>query len=195
MSFGDPNNPYGHPQQQGGQPGQGWPQGGPEGTQPPGYGYPQAPPLQPYGVGAPVMTEMPPAVRTARTLLWVIVSLQGIGALLLIGFGLVVNVIMSDEQLKNDYQAQDLGAVTSGSAYGFGVFALVWGAIALVLAIKFKSGGQGVRIATMIYAILTAIAGIYPFILVGLIHTVLAIIVAVQVGKAEGSDWFARPRH
>lgn len=47
MSHGDPNNPYGAPQQ-GQQPGYGAPQqpgyGYPQGPQQPGYGYPQAPP-------------------------------------------------------------------------------------------------------------------------------------------------------
>lgn len=67
MSFGDPNNPYGPPpqggQQPGGQqpgygapqePGYGYPQQAPQGVPQQGhpqqgYGYPQAPPVQPYG--------------------------------------------------------------------------------------------------------------------------------------------------
>ncbi|CAM5421509.1 hypothetical protein SVIOM342S_04640 [Streptomyces violaceorubidus] len=56
---------------------------------------------------------------------------------------------------------------------------------ALVLAIKVGSGGNGVRITTLIFAIVTAILGLYPFILVGLVHTVLAILVAVFVGNSN----------
>ncbi|MET9513513.1 RDD family protein [Streptomyces flavidovirens] len=55
MSFGDPNNPYGHQPQQPpqGQPGYGYPQQAPQGVPPQqGYGYPQQgaqQPGQPYG--------------------------------------------------------------------------------------------------------------------------------------------------
>jgi uncharacterized RDD family membrane protein YckC len=64
MSFGDPNNPYGqpqdnqpgygYPQNSGQQPGYGYP-GQPQQPGPAGYGYPQQPtqPMQPYGVGIP----------------------------------------------------------------------------------------------------------------------------------------------
>lgn len=55
MSFGDPNNPYGQPQQPPqGQPGYGQPQQGQ-----PGYGYPQQPPGQP-GYGYPQQGGQPP---------------------------------------------------------------------------------------------------------------------------------------
>ncbi|MFI7402763.1 RDD family protein [Streptomyces sp. NPDC049541] len=65
MSYGDPNNPYGQPQQPPQQPGYGYPQQGgqqpygypqqpPQGVPPqqPGYGYPQAP-QAPAGYGYP----------------------------------------------------------------------------------------------------------------------------------------------
>ncbi|MFE9683507.1 RDD family protein [Streptomyces sp. NPDC006285] len=48
MSFGDPNNPYGQQQPQGGQP-YGYPQQPPQGQ--PGYGYPQQPPGVPPQAG------------------------------------------------------------------------------------------------------------------------------------------------
>ncbi len=47
----------------------------------------------------------------------------------------------------------------------------------------------------MIFAIITAILGLYPFIVVGLVHTVLAILVAVFVGNANGAAWYKRPRY
>ena len=59
---------------------------------------------------------------------------------------------------------------------------LAWGVFAIVLGAKFNSGGNGVRI-TLVFGVITAILGIYPFVLVGLVHTVLAILVAVFVGN------------
>ncbi len=49
------------------------------------------------------------------------------------------------------------------------------------------NGGSGVRIAALVFGILTAILRIYPFIVIGLVHTVLAILIAVFVGKADGA--------
>jgi len=61
MSYGGPNNPY-----------------GPAESGQPGYGYPAAPPVGPYG-GAPVMTTMPGTVSAGRVLLWIIVPLNLLG--------------------------------------------------------------------------------------------------------------------
>lgn len=72
---------------------------------------------------------------------------------------------------------------------------LAWGVFAIVLGAKFSSGGNGIRITTMVFAIITAILGVYPFIVVGLVHTVLAILVAVFVGKSDGAAWFNRSKN
>ncbi|MFI1398915.1 hypothetical protein [Streptomyces sp. NPDC020681] len=192
MSFGDPNNPYG--QQQGGQPGYGYPQQGqPQGQ--PGYGYPQAPPVQPYGGGYPGgPTEMPGGVKAARVMLYVIAGFQVIGAILFIFTGVAIDKAKDDPALKDDVQFQDLADFSSGAIYGLGVAVLLWGALAIFLAVKFGSGGNGIRITTMVFGIITAILGIYPFIIVGLAHTVLAILVTVFVGKSDGGAWFERQR-
>ncbi|MFV0134099.1 hypothetical protein ACLGIH_12790 [Streptomyces sp. HMX87] len=198
MSFGDPNNPYGTPQggqqpgQQPGQPGYGYPQQQPQGQS--GYGYPSAPPVQQYG-GAPTPTNMPGSVSAARVMLWVIVGLQAVGVALFAIGAAGVNAAKNDETLQEDAAFQQLADYSAGMLWGITVFALAWGVFAAVLALKFTSGGNGVRITTMVFAIITAILGIYPFILVGLVHTVLAILVAVFVGNANGSAWFNRPRH
>lgn len=45
---------------------------------------------------------------------------------------------------------------------------------------------------------ITAILGIYPFVVMGLVHTVLAILVVVFVAKSDGGAWFNRqqqPQH
>ncbi|MGW0602974.1 hypothetical protein [Streptomyces sp. NPDC002644] len=189
MSYGDPNNPYGAPQQQPSGPGYGYPQQQPAQQ---GYGYPQQ--SQQYG-GGPVMTTMPGTVSTARVLLWVIVGLQLIGLALFAFSAVSVNAAKNDATLQDDAAFQQLADYSSGMLWGLTVFALVWAAAAIVLAVKFGSGGNGVRIAILVFAIITAVLGIYPFIVVGLIHTVLAVLVAVFVGNANGKAWFNRPRY
>ncbi|MFI6205691.1 hypothetical protein ACIBAI_04745 [Streptomyces sp. NPDC051041] len=190
MSFGDPNNPYGAPQQ-GQQPGYGYPQ---QQGQAPGYGYPQAPPVGPYG-GAPAPTTMPGSVSAARVMLWVIVGLQVIGVALFAFAAVGVNAAKNDAALQEDDAFQQLADYSAGMLWALVVFALAWAVFAIVLALKFTTGGNGVRITTLVFAVITAILGIYPFILVGLVHTVLAVLVAVFVGNSNGSAWFNRPRY
>ncbi|MDN0195241.1 hypothetical protein [Streptomyces sp. S.PNR 29] len=190
MSFGDPNNPYGAPQGQQ-QPGYGYPQQG----QAPGYGYPQAPPVQQQYGGAPVPTTMPGSVSGARVMLWVIVGLQILGVALFAFAAVGVNAAKNDETLKEDATFQQLADYSAGMLWGLVVFALAWAVFAAVLALKFNTGGNGVRITTLIFGIITAILGLYPFVVIGLVHTVLAILVAVFVGNANGKAWFTRPRY
>ncbi|MFG3495314.1 hypothetical protein [Streptomyces sp. NPDC047928] len=191
MSFGDPNNPYG---QQQGQPGYGYPQG----QQPaqPGYGYPQAPPVSPYGGGyAPAPQEMPGGVKAARVMLFVIGGLQVIGAILAALTAMAISAAKDDPTLKDDIQFQQLADMSVGAVWVVTLLILGWGVFAIVLGAKFGNGGNGIRITTMVFGIITAILGIYPFVVIGLAHTVLAILIAVFVGKSDGAAWFSRPRH
>ncbi|SFF39909.1 proline-rich domain-containing protein [Streptomyces mirabilis] len=200
MSFGDPNNPYGPPQGQPagyppqGQPGYGYPQGAP---QQPGYGYPQAPPIgqQAYGgyPGGPM--EMPGGVKAARVMLFVIAGLQVLGAVLIAISALAVSAAKNNADLKNDVQFQQLADYSAGVLWGVTVAVLAWGVFAIWLGVKCANGGNGVRIAALVFGILTAVLGIYPFIVIGLVHTVLAILIAVFVGKADGAAWFNRPKY
>ncbi|MFE9646895.1 hypothetical protein ACFYO0_22800 [Streptomyces sp. NPDC006365] len=200
MSFGDPNNPYGPPQgqqpgypsqQPSGQPGFGAPQGQP------GYGYPQAPPLQqqPYGgyPGGPM--QMPGGVKSARVMLFVIAGLQVIGAILMAISAVAVQAAKDDPSLENEVEFQQLADFSTGALWFATVAVLAWGVFAVFLGAKVGSGGNGIRIAAMVFAIITAILGIYPFIIIGLAHTVLAILIAVFVGRSDGAAWFNRPRH
>ncbi len=198
MSFGDPNNPYGPPQQQ--PPGYGYPQQPP--PQQPGYGYPSAPPLGQQGYGQPGYggypggpVTMPGNVKAARVMLFVIAGLQVLGAILIALSAVAINAAKNDQQLKDDVDFQQLADYSAGALWGFTLFAVAWGVFAIVLGAKFGSGGSGIRITTMVFAIITAVLGVYPFILVGLIHTVLAILVAVFVGKSEGAAWFNRSKY
>lgn len=207
MSFGDPNNPYGqqpqgqpgYGQQPQGQPGYGYPQQGqPQAPdQQPGYGYPQAPPVQPYGVGGfpGVPTEMPGGVKAARVMLWVIAGFQLIGMVLFALAAVAVDKAKDDPKLKDDVQFQDLADFSTGAIYGFTFLVLLWGVLAIFLAVKFKGGGNGIRITAMVFGIITAVLGIYPFVIIGLVHTVLAILITVFVGKSDGGAWFNRARH
>jgi hypothetical protein len=192
MSYGDPNNPYGAPQGQQPQPGYGYPQQG----QAPGYGYPQAPPVGPggYGGGAP-MTQMPGSVSAARAMLWVIVGLQAVGIVIFALAAVALNAAKDDESLQDNSAFQDLAGDSTPLLWGYVVFGLAWAVFAIVLATKFRTGGNGVRVAALVFGIITAVLGIYPFVFVGLVHTVLAILIAVFVGNANGNAWFNRPRH
>ncbi|AWK11027.1 hypothetical protein SSP531S_16140 [Streptomyces spongiicola] len=193
MSFGDPNNPYG---QQQGRPDYGYPQGKHQPPQP-GYGYPQAPPVHPYGAGYPgaLMTEMPGGVKAARVMLFVIGGLQVLGA----GFAALtavgISAAKSDPTLRDDIQFQEIADWSAGGLWFVTLLILGWGAFAIVLGAKFGNGGNGIRIAALVFGVITAVLGIYPFVLVGLVHTVLAVLVAVFVGKADGAAWFNRPRY
>ncbi|MDK1343163.1 hypothetical protein QNO09_07595 [Streptomyces sp. 378] len=193
MSYGDPNNPYGAPQgQQPQQPGYGYPQD--QGQQAPGYGYPQAPPVSPYG-GPAAPTTMPGSVSAARVMMWVIVGLQVLGVAVFAFSAIALNAAKDDESLKDNTAFQDLVGDSTGLIWGYVVFGLAWLVFAAVLATKFKNGGNGARVTILVFAIITAVLGIYPFVIVGLVHTILAILVAVFVGNAAGKAWFNRPRY
>ncbi|WP_405618152.1 hypothetical protein [Streptomyces sp. NBC_00076] len=189
MSYGDPNNPYGAPQgqqqpQQPPQQGYGYPQ---QQGQAPGYGYPQAPPVQqPYGAGAP-MTTMPGTVNTARILLWVIVGLQVIGAALYAIAAVVAN------KAEDDAFAQ-IADYSTGMLWGISVLALAWLVWGAFLATKFTSGGNGARVTIMVFGILTAVLALV-FTIVGVVHLVLGILIAVFTGNSKGKAWFNRPRY
>ncbi|MFE4332965.1 hypothetical protein ACFRQM_27160 [Streptomyces sp. NPDC056831] len=190
MSFGDPNNPYGQ-QQQGGQPGYGYPQQSPQGAPQQG-GYPAAPPVQ-GGYGFPgVPTEMPGGVKAARVMLYVITGLQVIGAVIFAIAAAAVGAAKNDATLKDDVQFQQLADYSGNALWGIVVFAVLWGAFAVFLAVKFGKGTNGIRVTAIVFGVITAILGIYPFVIFGLVHTVLAVLITVFVARADGSAWFNR---
>lgn len=194
MSFGDPNNPYGQQPQQG-QPGYGYPQQAPQ--QQPGYGYPQASPVQqPYGgyPGAPI-TEMPGGVKAARVMLFIIGGLQVIGAIFAALTAVGLSAAKNDPALRDDIQFQQVADWSAGAIWFITLLILGWGVLAIVLGTKCANGANGIRVTALVFGIITAILGIYPFVIVGLAHTVLAILIAVFVGKADGAAWFNRPRY
>jgi hypothetical protein len=199
MSFGDPNNPYA---QQPGQPGQeGQPQqqpgyGYPQGQQPPaqpGYGYPQAPPVQPYGGGGYPTgpTEMPGGVKAVRVFLWVLAGLSLIGTFIFLGLAATLNAVKDNSELKDNSQFQSVVDQSGGKLWACGLIALVWVIASIILAVKLKNGGSGLRTALIVYGALTIVLGVYPFgIVAGIVHIVLGILAIVFVAKSDGAAWF-----
>ncbi|MFB7711328.1 hypothetical protein [Streptomyces sp. NPDC056105] len=204
MSFGDPNNPYGPPQGQQpgyppqapqapqGQPGYGYPQGPP--PQQPGYGYPQGQPAYPGGNVMPM--TMPGLMTTARVLIYIMSGLQIIGAIIL---GLVVGAA------QDVSSSAGVGDKTSGLAgLGFVLVAIliILAVLGIILAVKFSTGGSGVRVTTIVYASLIILGGISNF-ATGTSSGVFSALIALAIGgiilaamvNSQASAWFNRPRY
>jgi len=205
MSFGDQNNPYGAPQGQ--QPGYGQPpQGPPPGYgqppaygqpqgQQPGYGYPAAPPVAPYGYGTGM--EMPGLMKTARVLLFIIAGLQ-------ILVGVVLGIAVGTAQDVSN--GVGTGDDTDGFAkYGLivAVLFLAMGALSIFLGVKFKSGGSGIRVTTIVYASLMLLGGIGNIVnggngsatFGGLLTLAFGGIILASMVNGAASAWFGRPRY
>ncbi|MEU1010365.1 hypothetical protein ACIP4Y_16175 [Streptomyces sp. NPDC088810] len=201
MSFGDPNNPYGPPQGQQpgyppqppqGQPGYGYP-AAPQGQ--PGYGYPAAPPLGQPGYGVPM--EMPGLMKTARVLLFVLAGFQ-------ILFGLIAGVAIGAVQdVSNGVGTGDDTDGLAGLGFLIAGLLVALGALSIFLGVKFKNGGSGIRITTIVYAALMILGGITNIAsgqngsgtFGGLISLAMAGIILASMVTSSASAWFNRPRY
>ncbi|MFI8961301.1 hypothetical protein ACIGO8_04225 [Streptomyces sp. NPDC053493] len=196
MSFGDPNNPYG--QQQGQQPGYGYPQQAPQGVPPQGqagYGYPAAPPVSGYGAGPGVPLTMPGTIKAARVMLWVIAGLQVVGlALLFLGVA-AVEKIKDDPELKGQEGFDAITKFSSGVIYALIVVAVLFLAGAIWGAVQCGKGGSGARVGLIVLSSLTIVFSLYPWFPLSLVHLVLGILILVFVAKSDGAAWFKRPRY
>ncbi|MCH6162162.1 hypothetical protein [Streptomyces marispadix] len=181
-----PQQPYGYPQQpQGGfpqqpaQPGYGFPQGGFQ--QPVQGGYPQQPGFN-YP-NAPV--TMPGTVNAVRIILFI---MGGLGIL-----GAIGNFVQAAMFSANSSDFADVGA---GLIVAIGVFGLIVSAGAIFLATQFNTGGNGVRIWTIVYGSLMALGGLISLIVViGIVPLALGILIIVFMAKEDGSQWFNRTRY
>ncbi|MEV0036107.1 hypothetical protein [Streptomyces sp. NPDC050804] len=201
MSFGDPNNPYGQQgQQPGQQPGYGQPSGQqgygyPQGQQP-GYGYPQAPPVQPYGgyPGGPGgQMEMPGGVKAARVMLWVISAFQILaGVLLLASMGTIDEAI--DNSGATSADAQTFADLGKGILAFMAVLMLIFAALSILLALKMKNGGNATRVCAIVYGAFATLGGVFSLPL-GIVTMALGILIIVFVAKSDGAAWFQRPRY
>ncbi|WP_406258375.1 hypothetical protein [Streptomyces nigra] len=205
MSFGDPNNPYGPPPQgqpgypppPQGQPGYGYPQGAPQ--QPPAYGYPQqGQPAYPGYPGGPAMPmEMPGLMKTARVLLFILSGFQLL-------FGLIAGVAVGAAQdLSNGVGSGDSTDSLAGLGFLLAGLLLALGALSIFLGVKFKNGGSGIRVTTIVYAAFMILGGIVNITsggngsatFGGLISLAIAGIILTSMVNSQASAWFNRPRY
>ncbi|MGW4755211.1 hypothetical protein [Streptomyces chartreusis] len=205
MSFGDPNNPYGPPPQgqpgypqqpPQGQPGYGYPQGAP---QQPGYGYPQGQPAYPgYPGGGPMMPmQMPGLMKTARVFLFILAGFQLL-------FGLIAGIAVGAAQdLSNGVGSGDDTDTLAGLGFLVAALLVGLGALSIFLGVKFKNGGSGIRITTIVYASLMILGGIVNIVngangsatFGGLISLAIAGIILASMVNSAASAWFNRPRY
>jgi hypothetical protein len=176
-----PQQAYGYPQQPGqpGQPGYGYPQQGFQQPmqagfpQQPGFNYPNAP------------VTMPGTVNAVRIILFV---MGGLGLL-----GAIGNFVQAAMFSAN---SSDFANVGAGLIVAIGVFGLILSAGAIFLATQFNTGGNGVRIWTIVYGSLMALFGLLSLIvIVGIIPLALGILIIVFMAKQDGSQWFNRTRY
>ncbi|MFE7444986.1 hypothetical protein ACFU7X_31580 [Streptomyces chartreusis] len=205
MSFGDPNNPYGPPPQgqpgypqqpPQGQPGYGYPQGAPQ--QPPGYGYPQGQPAYPgYPGGNMMPVQMPGLMKTARVLLFILAGFQLL-------FGLIAGIAVGAAQdLSNGVGSGDDTDTLAGLGFLVAALLVGLGALSIFLGVKFKNGGSGIRITTIVYASLMILGGIVNIVngangsatFGGLISLAIAGIILASMVNSAASAWFNRPRY
>ena len=203
MSFGDPNNPYGPPQgqPQGQQPG--YPPQAPQGPPPqqPGYGYPQGAPGQPAYPGFPggnqMPIEMPGLMKTARVLLFILAGFQLL-------FGIIAGVAVGAVQdVSNGVGSGDATDGLAGLGFLLAGLLVALGALSIVLGVKFKNGGSGIRITTIVYSSLMILGGIVNTVnggggsgtFGGLISLAIAGIILGSMVNSAASTWFNRPRY
>ncbi|MFF9477836.1 hypothetical protein [Streptomyces sp. NPDC014733] len=166
----------------------------------PGYGFPQQQPapygpypgggMPPGGIPGPP-TGMPGGLKAARVLLFVLTGLNLIGLLLAVtGLG-AANKASHRAVKEDDLLAANIG---KGLAIALIVFIAIFTVLAVVLALQFTSGGNGVRVGVTVFGAATLIVSflVFPF---GLAHTVMAIMVIAFSSKAEARAWFNRPRY
>ncbi|MFD3533149.1 hypothetical protein [Streptomyces sp. NPDC058664] len=198
MSFGDPNNPYGQQQGQGQQPGYGYPQQAPQGVPPQqgGYGYPAAPPVSPYGGGGypGAVMEMPGGVKANRVILWILGVLQALfGLLAVVASGWLADQLASSPEL--DGQTQDVSSILAGTMIVFGIIGIAFGVWAIIMAVKIRSGGNGIRISGIVYGSLVTLGSLVNLLganVFALISLVLGILLIVFFAKGDAAAWFKR---
>ncbi|KAA6214449.1 hypothetical protein CP973_35735 [Streptomyces albofaciens JCM 4342] len=196
MSY--PNqNPYGPPQ--------GQPQGPPQ----PQYGYPQQQPMQsqPYAPfpagptgpggmpGIPAPNQMPSGVKAARVMLFI---LAATGMLGIVGVTISLNRLSSASANYSGFSGDSASmfALGKGALIFVMILQAAYAAIALVLALQYAKGGNGIRIGSIIFGAVSVLCSI-PFALGfwGIPNFVMSILVIVFAAKQDGQAWFTRPRY
>ncbi|MEU3842405.1 hypothetical protein AB0E88_20540 [Streptomyces sp. NPDC028635] len=197
MSFGDPNNPYGPPPQQPpAAPGYGYPQ---QPGVPPqqAYGYPQQQGYPGYPAGNAMPMEMPGLMKTARVLLFILAGFQ-------ILVGLIAGVAVGAVQdVSNGVGTGDDTGGLAGLGFLIAALFLALGALSIFLGVKFKNGGSGIRITTIVYSALMILGGLVNLVnggggsatFGGLISLAIAGIILASMVNSAATTWFNRPRY
>ncbi|ARZ67831.1 hypothetical protein M1P56_27570 [Streptomyces sp. HU2014] len=131
----------------------------------------------------PVPMEMPGGVRTARVCLWVLGGLSTLG-------GLIFTAVAAFAE-RGDSEFSRAGLA------GIAVLSLVLGVASLVLAAKFRTGGNGVRVGALVVSgvvLLNALVSLASGAVVGGPGIALGALVLVNCVKKDGVGWFKRPR-
>ncbi|MFK4144280.1 hypothetical protein [Streptomyces sp. NPDC004065] len=197
MSYGDPNNPYGAPQQQ---PGYGYPAQGQGPGQGPGYGYPQAPPVQPYG--APVPQTMPGGVKAARVMLFVLGGLQALGGVMMMvasaWFADKFEEAVSGDSSVSAEDANRIANIGAGVMIVIGAIVLAFAFWAIFTGAKFATGRGGVRVSAIVYGSVVTLFSVLSLLganVFALVSIVLGILIIVFCANRAGGAWFNRPTY
>ncbi|MFF7729651.1 hypothetical protein [Streptomyces sp. NPDC008001] len=156
--------------------------GNPDSSSPFPAGYPAPYATPPAPVQMPAQMPMPSRVKTARTMLFVLGGLQTLGGVLLTALAAV--------------GAPDGQELTRGQAYATGVVGLVLGVASFVVASRFRSGGNGVRIAAAVIGgliLANALISLAMGKLTGGPGLALGALVLVNCLAKESAAWFRRP--
>lgn len=197
MSY--PNqNPYGPPQ--------GQPQGPPQ----PQYGYPQQQPMQPQqpyapfpagpmgpgGMpGIPAPHQMPGSTKAARVMLFFLAATGVIGIIIMaVGLNQLSTASANYNGLGGD--PENIFAIGKGAMVFVMILQAAYAAVALVLALQFSKGANGIRIGTIIFGSVSVLCSIpFAVAIYGIPSFVLSILVIVFAAKQESQAWFTRPRY
>jgi hypothetical protein len=183
-----PQQPYGYPQQPPAQPGHGYP------TQPqpqarPPYGYPQQPqPHTPFAAYPGGPEVMPSSARAARAMLFVLGGMQILGGLLL---------LLGAAALKSVDDTDEL-TMPIGLVYVMGVLFLAFAVLSIGMGAKYRTGGNGTRIGSIVIGVLVALSSVATMIsgaFLLLAPLALSVLLIVFAAKAETAAWFKRPQY
>ncbi|MCX5398945.1 hypothetical protein [Streptomyces sp. NBC_00102] len=168
----------------------------------PGYG------RQQYVPGDP---EMPQRVRTARIVLFVLS-----GLLIVLGLAALAQAELAQSVFDTDSGSSGLwppSALAEEQAASARVvvaqagmiWAAVYAAVALVLALRFGAGGKPLRIGTIVYGAWHGVVGAFTIgfataassastVLSSLVGVTAGVLLIVLMAHRDGVAWFGRPR-
>jgi hypothetical protein len=193
MSYPPPqNNPYGggNPYQQPPQqPGYGFPQQPGQG----GYAYP--PPQQPApAFQQPVQSGYPqqPGFTYPNAPMTMPGTVNAVRIIMFIfgGLGIVGSIAQVAINMSSPVPYLPYGVVLL-----IGLVSLALAVTVILLAARFGTGGNGVRVGSIVYGSLMAVSGLFGLVaIVGVVPLALGVMIIVFMSKDEAQRWFNRQR-